>query len=303
MTKNFPGRLTPGFAERLAQGSRDIYPENPLAVAAALAAMKPADCHKLSSFGPTAAARARLVRASRGVDALAWFVAFESDRCPVSRALGAGSAELALDLAEQAPSDYASRAGASWPALWMSKRLKLLGLALADSGKAGDAALTLLLSELARLSRLGVGLGCNTPAESSAFNLALPGTLEPARCLLWLINQGWRPESLIDHGHWGYELSRRLVDALGDTSEVQVPLVCLALAAEHNSKSSIELALAWSKLALPAHIINSTGLIAPVHAALSPNDAALLEACLIETNLVCATEAMPTLRPASRPRL
>ena len=303
LCERFAGRLSPAFAERLAQGSRDVCPERPLAVAAALATMKPADRNNLAALGPTAAARARLERASRGVDALAWFVAYEDDRCPVGKALGAGSSELALDLAEQAPADYAERAGASWPSLWIGQRLRLLGSAFMDKGAPGAAALDLFASELGRLGRLGAGLGRDPAAEAAAFCSALTGASEPARCLSWLLAQGWRPTELIESSQWSYELSRRLGRALPDPAldgeaEVRAPLLCAALAADRNAEAGVDLALAWSRLGLPAHIVQGKDPLAPAHAALRPEDASTFEARLLAESL-----PSPATRPPARSRL
>lgn len=291
LCERFAGRLSPAFSERLARASREAFPEHPLAVAAALASMRPHRSSDFTKLTPTAASLLRVTRAVRGVDPQAWADAFSRQACPVANAIAAGSVELGIALGKEAPSSYPALAGSSWGALWLGSRLPLLSQALALHDEDSRAALASFDLELARLSNMGVGLNFDPALEASKTADALDRPGGHGKAILWLLARGWRPDGSIDQVNWGWPLSVRVRRAFAEAYPdaelpAQAPLLCAVIAREHDQDVLLELCLEWIRAKLPAGLASPSGPILPFHAILLPQDASRLEACLLDASLL-----------------
>lgn len=308
LCSRFSGRLSPAFAERLAQGSRDVAPDVPLAVAAALAGMKSHPSRDSMDFSITHASRLRVTRAARGVDAQGWIDTFTRGICPVGKAISAGNVEMGLTLAESAPSGYAALAGKSWTALWIGARLPVLAKALNQSKRlhSTDAdnhssanALASMAEEIRRLDALGSHFGAAPELELQQALLGLERATLKAAPLTWLLRQGWRPQGQVDSSSWDYQLRARIRSQFSDDQPLpsSVPLLCAAFPYEYDTDRIIELCLAWSEAGLNDSIVSPSGAVVCAHSILPPHQVSALESRLLSETLgIQKTEPSPKIR-------
>lgn len=295
----YSGRLSPAFAGHLAELSRSNDPDSPLAVASALAAMKPHATTNVLSLEPSAASRLRIERATRGVSPQGWAHSFEHGFCPVEAALEAGNVEIGLALAERAPDGYGALAGSSWPALWIKARAPVIARALGALAKApgnGDEALAApalaaIDREVARMAALGLPL--STPRDKD-MALAAQG-IEHAHkfkseALSWLLAHGWLPRALVSVAQSFSHVQQSIEllfgrDGEGDAGPSAVPLLSIVLATEPHRPGAVDLCVEWGRAGLPSTMLGRNGLDLPCHLLLDGARSSLYEARVIGLEL------------------
>jgi hypothetical protein len=312
LCKMYAGRLSPAFAGHLAELSRANDPTSPMAVASALAAMKSHNSKNSLNLKPTTASRLRLERAIRGVSPEGWFTSYDHGFCPVEAAIQAGNIALGLDVAELAPQGYCAQAGSQWAALWIKSRAPLIAKALdaldASGSSDGHAlaapALEAMAGEILRLAHLGCPL---TTASSGDMVLASEGFTthqrSKSRSLSWLLDHGWRPQSLVPCEELSYTLRRSLSRIFGGDSggfPASIPLLGLVISEESHAPEAVELCLQWSLLGLPFTLAAPSGKNVSCHLLLDEAHASAYETRIIQSEL---GEPSAASGPATRRRL
>jgi hypothetical protein len=263
LCRDFAGRLSPAFAERLAALGRSVEPSMSLAVASSLAAMRPHGSRDWFDFSPTAAARSRVERAAKAVDPLDWATSLNRGFCPVAAALAGSNVRLALDLANAAPVDYREQARSTWFGSWLQGRSSTLEKAFGAlhrfSGSTADpqrldeaqGALDAMGAELDELRALGALPGSNPQAEADAFAAGVADGDFGAGALRWLLERQWRPEALVDADELGHASNHALSRLFGGDPPQRVPLLCSALGGSRDAEQAIASCLAWENAGLP----------------------------------------------------
>lgn len=290
LARAYASRLSPAFAQRLADWAQSAHPEGgSLDVAASLASMpKHRSISAISDSSPTATQRA--LRAASEASDEDWEQAHRRDGCPIEAALGAGNISIALKLMEIAPEMYRQDHCAQWAPRWLVGRARHLTEALAESDrdedifnffssasaetgaaaeseepdgspqarKARERALNLarIESELADITAVGGSLGIN-PREDTAAAAAIASTMSygtgRASALMWALSRGLRPSSLIEVTDLPYQ-ARHLFPR---DSEAKRWIPAAAAFFDHNAQESGRLYVLWSTLGLPTDIVIS----------------------------------------------
>lgn len=309
LCKRHASRLTPAFAERLAERCRALEPSMPLAVASALASMKPHASRSSLDFAPTAAARLRVERSAKGVDEAGWVGSYDQGFCPVGSALEASNVALALSLAEQSPQGYVAKAKTQWMAQWLKARAPSIGAALlvlstpdAKDPKLAQArsALDTMADELSRLRALGACFNTSPEQESAHAAHGLQKSIHKIGMLSWLLDQGFEPRALCEAHFLDYSSSRKLLklfDSNDGLVPAKVPLLCAAFGDESPPDAIVKLCLLWSALGLPERLGEPPIEGSPslqVHALLAPQVASAYESALLSAALLADPVARKT---------
>lgn len=250
LARSFASRLSPAFAQRLADWAQRMSPQEgaSLEVAAALAAMR--RHHSLFELGDaSAAATERALRAAASAAPEDWEAAHRRDCCPIESALAGGNLSIATRLAALAPQSYREEHRAQWASHWLTGRARNLGEALQalpashwdaphsgalsarplpeppsdasedpDGSPQADLAarrrrnLERIHSELASLRELGSELGMDPGADTRAA-LALceeHSGRGPASSLMWALCNGLKPSMLLEVSDLPYRASHAL---------------------------------------------------------------------------------------------
>lgn len=130
LARFYASRLSPAFAQRLADWAQRLDPEGgSLDVAAALASMR--KHHSILELSDSStAATERVLRAASEAKPEDWEAAHRRDSCPIEAALSGGNISIATRLAALAPDSYREEHRAQWAARWLSGRARNLSEAL-----------------------------------------------------------------------------------------------------------------------------------------------------------------------------
>ena len=295
---SYASRLSPAFAEHLSRKTQKLTPENPLNVAAALAAMPGHYTRPDFDLVTSTTSRRRIERAVNGVDEQGWFLSLEKGSCPITNAIRASNVDVALDLARKAPPGYVHKAGHSWISLWIQARMPVLDKALSyvhdlscaapDKLKSAQNALLTLEQELLDFKTFGYILGGNPSAEAESFALTTTyGDVGPA-CLSWLLDHGLDGHALAPSEHLNTRSSHYFELALHkegfDTPPDEIPLLCFVLS-HRNEKEIIDLCLQWLRQELPTTLAKMEGASLYYTLLLPPNISSKVESIFIEESL------------------